>query len=199
MIDKPKPTPEANPLTKEGLMERKRLVSFRGRVSFVLLSLGLVLHCGDSLSDKVAEEPAQKIAEATPEKPKNPALQFLGEWGLSLKGIIDENIVIRSWAPEGKADPPKELGWGKGIMKLVLPVKFKMNLGAKMPTKDMQIVEFFGGIYKLPEGDYFLACKDNLGLGYRMKIAQGDLLFAPVYIKNSQLSPSVWLTFKRIK
>jgi len=50
-------------LTTEGLMGRKRLVSFRGRVSFVLLGLCLVMRCGEGLSDQATEELADAQTE----------------------------------------------------------------------------------------------------------------------------------------
>ena len=53
-------------LTTEGLVERKRLVSFRGRISFVLLGLCLAMRCGENMSDQVAEGPVSAQAEKGP-------------------------------------------------------------------------------------------------------------------------------------
>jgi hypothetical protein len=191
---------KVNGLTKEEFMGRRLLASRRGRIGLTVLGLCLAMRCGERLSDQKVEEPAKKTTETTPEKPKNPALRFLGVWGPDFEGSTEESIIIQSWAPKEGAGPQKELAWRDGKkMALVMPVKFKMHTDIGFFTTNIKNAEFFGGLYKLPEGGYFVAPKNASDFSYQAKIEHGKLLLTLVFINKPLYSLEVWATYRRIR
>ena len=168
-------------LTKEGLMERKRLTSFRNRVSTALLGLCLVMHCGEVVSDKIVEGSAKKSElggfpkECASEDGENLAKDFLGRWVGKLNQWENEAYLITEGELVSKPSEAILLDGKKAL--LCLPISISgVSYGKN------------GGIYRW--GDKFCmiqwcdSCKQNIVIPLKK---EGDVIQLGMPNKNYSL------------